>query len=157
MVTVSAVWWLASAAHHASYATGAVGGGSPVGGLVGIADSNSGITASYATGPVESSQTMSAASWVSSPQTAYITSYATGAVTGNGGSAAWWFCSTAAVLPPATLRELLLLLRAVVPEVGGLVGVAGLNINITTSYWDSDTSTQLQGVGGDDTTGAPLA
>ncbi|MDB2376865.1 putative Ig domain-containing protein, partial [Luminiphilus sp.] len=137
----------------ASYATGAVtGSGNAVGGLVGIVF-NSSITASYATGAVTGGQnagglvgTLSASS--------IINSYATGATTADNrvgglvGNAFGDISITASYATGAVTGT---------TNVGGVLGNGITNSSITASYWDTETSTQLQGVGNNDgtLTGAP--
>ena len=141
----------------ASYATGAVTGSrSYVGGLVGYLRDNSSITASYATGAVTGSVSYVGGLVGYALNSSTITaSYATGAVTGSGNFSyvgglvgiADNSSITASYATGAVTGSQL---------VGGLVGVASSSSSITASYWDTDASPQLPGVGdASGVTGAP--
>ena len=111
----------------ASYATGAVmGSNNSIGGLVGWNDYGGRVLASYATGAVmgsEDSQYIGGLVGESSGTATVIASYATGKVTGAS-------------------------------FVGGLLGYdQGTGTTFTASYWDTETSGRLVGIGNDDADG----
>jgi hypothetical protein len=133
----------------ASYATVAVtGSGNAVGGLVGIAFSSS-ITASSATGAVTGGTNVGGLVG-STLQSSVSASYATGAVGGVknvGGLVGNAFNNSSITDSYATGA-----VEASLENVGGLVGNGITNSSITDSYWDTDKSTQSQGVGSTDGT-----
>ncbi|MDA7586226.1 thrombospondin type 3 repeat-containing protein, partial [Luminiphilus sp.] len=142
-----------------SYALGDVGGDLRAGGLVGYLRGNSSITAAYADGAVAVNlQILSAGpagGLVGAMGNSSITaSYATGTVRGGdnvGGLVGNAFNGSSITASYAT--------GAVTgtTNVGGVLGNGITNSSITASYWDTETSTQLQGVGNNDgtLTGAP--
>ena len=130
----------------ASYATGSVtaSSGSNVGGLVGYAGSGATFTASYATGNVSGDSEIGGLVGYGSGITV-IAGYATGSVTGSGssvGGLAGYGYQATVIASYATGRV------SGVSSVGGLFGY-GSGATFIASYWDTGTSGQRSGVGGE--------
>ncbi|WP_167525449.1 MBG domain-containing protein, partial [Roseomonas genomospecies 6] len=144
-----------------SYATGAVTGWSDVGGLVGIAASESSIDQSYATGTVtaQGDRVGGLAGSLNrggSLATSIARSYATGAVTGQGQSIGGLVgessVSLGNTIPPTITHSYATgKVTGAGTAVGGFIGTSAGGI--TDSYWDSETTAQTTGVGSGPTTG----
>ena len=126
----------ASGTISASYATGSVtGSGGHVGGLV--AQNSGSITASYATGSVTGSEI--AGGLVGLNYGAITAGYATGSVTGSGtgdskigGLVGWASGEVTDSYATGSVSGTV--------SVGGLIGAVFGTIDVTASYWDTDTS-----------------
>ena len=135
----------------ASYATGSVtGSDGSVGGLVGYAGSNAAFTASYATGNVSGdSEIGGLVGETGSTGITVIAGYATGSVTGSGayvGGLVGAGYNATVIASYATGR------------VSGVIGVGGLfgfahETTFIASYWNTGTSGQRSGVGGENVAG----
>ncbi len=142
-----------------SYATGAVTGINYVGGLVGITDSStSTISTSYATGAVTGDSYVGGLlGGIGSGIARINNSYATGAVTGNsyvggllGASATWGAIINNSYATGAVTGD---------SYVGGLIGYLKATdttySSISNSFWNTETTGQSSGCGGNDTADAP--
>ena len=135
----------------ASYATGSVtGSGYYVGGLVGEVGSGATVIASYATGSVTGSGHYVGGLVGAGSGATVIAGYATGSVTtslGNVGGLVGYGSGATVIASYATGRV------SGVSAVGGLFGY-GFGTTFIASYWDTGTSGQRSGVGGENVAGA---
>ena len=135
----------------ASYATGSVtGSGYYVGGLVGEVGSGATVIASYATGSVTGSGHYVGGLLGAGSGATVIAGYATGSVTtslGNVGGLVGYGSGATVIASYATGRV------SGVSAVGGLFGY-GFGTTFIASYWDTGTSGQRSGVGGENVAGA---
>ena len=134
----------------ASYATGSVTGSDDyVGGLVGYAGSGATFTASYATGNVSGDSYIGGLVGSAASGITVIAGYATGSVTASSsvGGLVGFGPSARVIASYATGRV------SGVSAVGGLFGY-GAGTTFIASYWDTGTSGQRSGVGGENVAGA---
>ena len=134
-----------------SRSTGTVSGTARVGGLVGVVN-NGTITTAYATGTVTGSDQVGGLIGHIEGTNAFVTqSYATGTVTANNATegVSGGLVGNASAGANVTQSYATGEVRSTAVGAGGLVGVSdGATVNNTTTYWDTNRTTQSSSGGG---------